>query len=162
VTTYTQFTPSLTQVFSFRPTLDGTTYNITIPWSLFGQRYYVTCRTLGGALVFSLPLIGSPAGINVQGATWEQSTATITAATPHGFKVGSIINLTIYGMAPDAYNGTFACKIINDTKFTFPLNSFPGEVSTLGSVQYNINLAAGYFTSTLVYREQNRVFEVTP
>jgi hypothetical protein len=162
MTTYTQFTPSLTQVFSFRPALDGTTYNITIPWSLFGQRYYVTCRTLGGALVFSMPLIGSPAGVNVQGATWEQSTATITAATPHGFKVGSIINLTIYGMAPDAYNGTFACKIINDTQFTFPLNSFPGEVSTLGSVQYNINLAAGYFTSTLVYREQNRVFEVTP
>jgi hypothetical protein len=162
MTTYTLFTPSPTQAFSFRSALDGTTYNITIPWSLFGQRYYVTCRTLSGGLVFSVPLIGSPAGVNVQAATWEQNTVTITAATSHGFKVGSIINLTLYGMAPAAYNGTFACKIINNTQFTFPLNSFPGEVSTLGSVQYNINLAAGYFTSSLVYREQNRIFEVTP
>jgi hypothetical protein len=127
MTTYTEFTPSNTQVFTFQPTLDGTTYIITIPWSLFGQRYYVTCRTLGGNLVFSLPLIGSPAGINVQAATWEPNNATITVATPHEHKVGSIINLTLSGMAPDAYNGTFACKIINDTQFTFPLNSFPGK-----------------------------------
>jgi hypothetical protein len=163
MTTYTEFTPSNTQIFTFQPTLDGNSYIITIPWSLFGQRYYVTCRTLGGNLVFSLPLIGSPAGINVQAATWEPNNATITAAIPHGFRVGSIINLTLSGMAPDAYNGTFACKIINGTQFTFPLNSFPGEVSTLGSVQYNINLAAGYFTaSTFIYRLQNRVFEVTP
>ncbi len=162
MTTYTEFTPSPVQVFSFRPTLDGTTYNVTIPWSLFGQRYYVTCNTLGGNLVFSVPLVGSPAGVDIEAASWVPDTATITTRLPHALKIGSTVNLTIANMAPAAYNGTFSCTIINATQFTYSLSPNPGEVSTFGSMQYNINLAAGYFASTLVYREQSRVFEVTP
>ena len=162
MTTYTQFTPSPTQAFSFRPTLDGTVYNVTVPWSLFGQRYYVTCYTLGGNLVFSVPLIGSPAGVDIEAASWESNTVTITTKIPHAFKIGSTVNLTIVNMMPTIYNGTFACNIINATQFTYPLASIPDGVSALGSVQYNINLAAGYFASTLIYRQQNRVFEVSP
>jgi hypothetical protein len=162
MTTYTQFTPSPIQVFSFRPTLDRTVYNVTVPWSLFGQRYYVTCQTLGGNLVFSVPLIGSPAGIDIQSASWESNTVTITTKIPHALRIGSTVNLTIVNMLPTVYNGTFACNIINETQLTYPLSLIPGEVSALGSIQYNINLAAGYFKSTLIYREQNRVFEVSP
>jgi hypothetical protein len=162
MTTYTQFAPSPTQAFSFRPTLDGTVYNVTVPWSFFGQRYYVTCYTLGGNLVFSVPLIGSPASVDIEAASWAPNTVTITTSLPHTFKVGSTVNLTIINTTPVAYNGTYPCTIINGNQFTYALSSDPGEVSVFGSTQYNIDLAPGYFASTLIYREQNRVFEVSP
>lgn len=164
MTTYFQFTPSASQAFNFQPTLDGQQYNVTVVWSLFGQRYYVTCTTLTGALIFHLPLIGSGVGKNIQAASWDAASnaATITTALPHGFKVGRPINLTIVDMQPDAYNGAQNCYVINGTQLTFPMASDPGAVSALGSAQYNINLAAGYFASTLVYRTANSTFEVSP
>jgi hypothetical protein len=164
MTTYFPFTPSAAQAFNFQPTLDGQEYNVTVVWSLFGQRYYVTCTTLTGALIFHVPLIGSSVGNNIQAASWDASsnTATITTVLPHGFKVGRIINLTIVDMHPDTYNGAQICCAINRTQLTFPITSDPGTVSTLGSIQYNINLAAGYFASTLVYRTTNDTFEVSP
>lgn len=58
MTTYV-FQPSTTTVFSFQPTLDGSTYNCVIQWNLFGQRWYVICTTLSGTSVFCLPLINS-------------------------------------------------------------------------------------------------------
>ena len=58
MTTYA-FAPSPTVPFQFQPTLDGTTYNCVITWNIFGNRYYVTCYTQSGAVVFTLPLISS-------------------------------------------------------------------------------------------------------
>jgi hypothetical protein len=54
------FAPSQAQPFTFQPVLDGAVYTVTAPWNLFGQRYYVTVRTLQGARVCTVPLIGSP------------------------------------------------------------------------------------------------------
>lgn len=54
------FTPSDTNVFQFQPTLDNTTFAVTVTWNLFGERYYININTLSGALVYTMPLIGSP------------------------------------------------------------------------------------------------------
>lgn len=54
------FAPSVTAPFQFQPTLDGQPYTCIVLWNVFGQRYYVSCYTLAGALVFSLPMVGSP------------------------------------------------------------------------------------------------------
>lgn len=163
MTTYITFVPSLVSAPAFDVTLDGAAYNITVTWSLFGQRYYVNCLSVYGELVFSLPLIGSRTGLHIQNAEWANGTVTITTDTPHGHVVGSIVNATITGMSPDTYNGTRQCMVINRTQITFPLASYPGAVAVLGKLEYNVNLAAGYFnTSTLVYRTQNQTFEVTP
>lgn len=164
MTTYFSFTPSASQAFTFQPTLDGNQYNVTVAWSLFGQRHYVKCETLTGALIFYVPLVGSSVGKTIQAAAWNAGTnlATITTASPHGYRIGWPVNLTITGMQPDAYNGTQTCYPINATQLTFPMSSDPGAVSALGVVQYNINLAAGYFASTLVFRTANSTFEVSP
>ena len=148
--------------FTFQPTFDGTQYTITVTWSLFGQRYYVNCYTLTGSLVFSLPLIGSDNGINIQEIDWANNVATVTTSLPHGLKVGTIANITIAGVSPDTYNGIYAVTIINSTQFTFSLSSYPGSPVTLGTAAYNINIAAGYFASTLVYRTNNQQFEISP
>jgi hypothetical protein len=156
--------PASAGPFTFQPTLDNNQYTVTVTWSLFGQRFYVNCYTLSGVLVFSMPLIGSMIGTNLQAVSWDGNTGTVTATTngPHGYEVGSVINLTVINCTPTAYNGTFAANVINKTQFTYDVASFPGAVAALGSVQYNINIAAGYFASTLIYRTENQQFEVSP
>jgi hypothetical protein len=60
VTTYIPFSPPTGQGFSFSATLDGTSYQMLVRWNVFGQRWYLTCLTTNGGLVFCQPLISSP------------------------------------------------------------------------------------------------------
>lgn len=162
MTTYYTFQPSPAVAPTFQPTLDGVTYTVTLLWSLAGQRYYVQCQTLTGQVVFFLPLIGSATGTPVQSVSWAPNTVTATLLAPHGYTIGSIVNLTFDGMSPATYNGTFPCTITGPNTFTYTQASNPGALTALGIVEYNINIAAGYFNSSLVYREANQQFEVSP
>jgi len=54
------FSPSDTAPFQFQPTLDNTTFNVVVTWNVYGERYYINISTLQGALVYTMPLIGSP------------------------------------------------------------------------------------------------------
>jgi len=157
-----KFTPSNLVAFNFQPTFDGVVYNVTVVWSLFGQRYYVNCRTSGGGLVFSVPLIGSVDGIHIQNAEWANGYVVATCDIPHSFRFGTSVDVTITGFSPTEYNGNFRANMIDRTRFSYPLSTDPGAVTSLGYVQYNINLAAGYFNSSLVYRANNQTFEVSP
>jgi hypothetical protein len=58
VTTYA-FSPSVTSVFTFQPTLDGQTYNCTVTWNLAGQRWYLNVYNLSGDLIVSRAMVGS-------------------------------------------------------------------------------------------------------
>ena len=110
-----------------------------------------------------VPLIGSPSGIQLENLTWELNTVTAQTTVPHGYSVGSTIDLTISGVTPSGYNGIYECLITGDDLFTYELSSYPGSISNLGSVSYDINLAGGYFTtSTLIYRDAAQWFEVNP
>jgi len=163
MTTYYPFQPSETQAFSFQPTLDNTVYTIVVGWSLFGQRYYVQCYTNSTTLVFNVPLIGSQDGIHVQNIEWLNGVVVAVCDIPHNFKIGSVVKATLRGFVPDAYNGIHDVLITGPASFSYSLSSDPGAFSLLGYVDYDINLAAGYFTnSTLVYRASNQTFEVNP
>lgn len=65
--------------------------------------------------------------------TWTSSVVTVTPAAPHGFTTGDIIELTIAGVTPNAYNGTFACTITGASTFTYPLVSNPGTETIPGT-----------------------------
>jgi hypothetical protein len=60
MTTYTQFTPTINQNFSFQPTLDKQQYNAVITWNLFGQRWVLNIYNLQNVLVLQKPLRSSP------------------------------------------------------------------------------------------------------
>lgn len=162
MTTLYTFQPSPAVAPTFQPTLDGVQYTVTVLWSLFGQRYYVRCTTLTGQLVFMLPLIGSATGVAVETVAWEPNTVTVTMAAPHNYPIGALVNLTFDGFTPSTFNGTFSCLITSPTQFTYTQSANPGALAATGLVEYNISLAAGYFNSTLVYREANQQFEVSP
>lgn len=162
MTTYYNFTPSVTGPYQFQPTLDGDVYNATVTWSLFGARYYINIYDLSGTLIVSQALIGSSVGVNIASVTWANDVATVVTATPHGYLIGSTANLTMTGATPVGYNGTFECIIIDNVSFKFDLTSVLGPVTIAGVVFYNISMTAGYFNSTLVFRPATQQFKVSP
>lgn len=148
---------------SFSPTLDGNLYNCFLIWNLFGQRYYVNCFDQNSILIFSLPLIETSASIQISSLIWNPASLLVTVTTynPHGYKIGSTIQLTISGCNPLGFNGEYDVLITDEDTFTFPLSINPGQMTIAGSASYLIDLAEGYFqTSSLIYR--NGQFEVAP
>lgn len=162
MTTFTTFTPSGQVAFHFTPTLDGTQYIATVPWNLFGQRYYITIAQQDGTPVVTKPATESPVGVAIEALSWNLSTGLVTVTTtiPHGFGIGDTVVLTISGCAPDAYNGLVGALITGPSAFAYPLATDPGAASTFGAASQDIDILAGYFASTLVYRNGN--FEVSP
>lgn len=82
--------------------------------------------------------IRPPLGVTVQGASRAASgvlgayTATITTATAHGFISGQPV--TIAGVSPAAYNGTYQIVAVDATHFTYALGSNPGAYTSGGSL----------------------------
>ena len=161
-TTYYPFQPSSVAPFSFQPTLDGDTYNATVTWSVFGQRWYLNIYALDGTLVVSEGLSASPTGLSLQSLSWARGRAYAMTIDPHGLNIGGLVGLTISGASPDAFNGLQSCLITGPSTFTYPLSPNPGQVTMTGAASYNVNLVGGYFTaSTVVFRDQTQTFEVT-
>lgn len=163
MTSYFTFVQNQQSPFSFSPVLDGQTYTAAVKWNWFGQRWYLELSRITGALVFNKALIGSPCGVSIESVSWSNGLVTVTTAKPHGFDVGTTVAMTVEGCVPVVLNGTRPSLITDVDEFTFPLVGNPGAATQLGRAVYNINLAAGYFTtSTLVYRSDNKTFEVSP
>ena len=162
MTTYFPFTPSRIAPPQFRPTFDGDIYLCTVTWSLFGKRYYVNCYDQASARIFTMPLIETLTGINIITMSWDVETHLVTAscAQAHGLKVGTIVNLTLNGCLPTTYNGAYACNVVSPTDFTYTLTDDPGSSVAPGTADYVISITAGYFSSTLIFR--NGRFEVNP
>ena len=157
--TYTTFTPSLSGPFQFQPTLDGNVYNAVVTWPVWSQRWYISVSDLFGNLLLYRSVCGSPVGVVGNSATWDQGFVTLVTTTPHGYLIGSTINLSINGFTPDAYNGVVQAFVNDSFTLTYPLTQNPGAVTGLGSVYYNLNLVGGYFNTQLVYRTANQQFE---
>ena len=82
MTTYA-FTPSSTTVQSFSPTLDGNTYNVFVPYNLYGQDYSVSIYDQAGNLVVTKTLVASPDDydINLLWGYFKTSTMVFRAST---------------------------------------------------------------------------------
>jgi hypothetical protein len=87
MTTFFDFSPSQSSVFQFQPTLDGQAYTVSVPWGLFGERYYVDVRTLQGQPVFLLPLIGSPPDFDISLTAGYFTSTLIYRAGTNQFEV---------------------------------------------------------------------------
>jgi hypothetical protein len=169
VTTIYPFQPSAQAPFQFQPTLDGDVYQCTVTWNLFrgGQGstspYYLNIYALDGTLVVSRALVASPVGVAVQNLFWANGNAYATTQSPHGYPVGTVVNLTLSGILPAAYSGIFECLITGASTFWYTVMPNPGAFTQLGFVTYDIDLAEQYFqVSTLVFRDGVNNFEVNP
>ena len=96
MTTYYPFTPSNVGPPSFTPTFDGSQYQVSVVWNLFGKRYYVQCVDLQGATVYNQALIESDVGIAIESLAWESLTSQVNGVTgdAHGYPLGETVALT--------------------------------------------------------------------
>jgi hypothetical protein len=156
------FTPTPATIFTFSPILDGVGYTCQVKWNLFAQRFYLFCFDSQSNIIFSVPLIVSPQTRPMGRLSWNSAAlrAEATTASPHGFALGTIVDLTISAASPDGYNGAYACSVVSPNSFYFNLAADPGPLVSAGFYDAGMSLAAGYFNSTVVYR--NGVFEVSP
>jgi hypothetical protein len=162
MTSYYPLVPSSVSAPTFAPTFDGAQYTVTVTWNLFGQRYYVNCYDGSGDRIFTVPVIPSADALALASLVWDAASLRVFAATqePHNLAVGTVVQLTLAGATPDSYNGAHTCSITSPTEFFYPMSTDPGQIVTLGSVVYIISMTAGYFNSTLVFRDGQ--FEVSP
>jgi hypothetical protein len=65
--------------------------------------------------------------------TWASGTVTAIASAAHGFTVGDTLQLTISGVTPSGYNGTYLVTVTTATAFTYVLASSPGLETVPGA-----------------------------
>ena len=86
----------------------------------------------------------------ISAMSWGGSVVTVTTTTPHGFTISDTLYLTVTGVTPTAYNGTYLCTVTGASAFTYALTSNPGAVSTQGAytpedVSELVQMATTYF-----------------
>jgi hypothetical protein len=163
MTTVTAFAPSATAAppFQFQAQLDGATYNVSVTWNVYGQRWYIGIYDLSGNLVLFRPMTGS--GAKIQSVlSWADWTATAALQSPHNIPVGAVANVDVSDTGL-AYDGAQQVLAVDPMTLTFPLSTDPGQSGVTGNISQDVNLVGGYFkTSTLIYRPGTGQFEVTP
>lgn len=65
--------------------------------------------------------------------TWAGSVVTVTTAANHGIPNGKSLLVTIAGVSPTGYNGTFTATATGANTFTYPLVSNPGSETVPGT-----------------------------
>ena len=162
MTTYFQFVPSNSKAPTFMPTFDGQAYSITIMWNISSQRYFLNCKSIGGTLIFMIPLVESLPSMEISALEWNQNSQAVVLETaePHGLRIGEMVDINVINCIPATYNGEGLGAVLTKTKIAYRMALDPGQATTFGVLDILISLTKGYFTSTLVYR--NKAFEVNP
>lgn len=163
MTTLFLYQPLPNAAYQFNPTLDGQQCTAFVPWGLFGRRLYFSLFDTNGIRIVTRALVGSTDALAANSASWAGGNATVMFLARHGFAPLTTLRLTVAGFSPAPYNGTFDAFVVDRNTVSYAIASDPGLVTRLGTVSYDVDLVAGYFTeSTLVFRESAQQFEVNP
>jgi Domain of unknown function (DUF6983) len=157
------FPQTIGQNLTFNPVLDGNTYQVTITWNIFGNRWYFNLYNLNGALVTCRALVSSDDQHSIESIVWDNGVVTVTASSPHFFGLGDVVNLNISGNTPIEYNGIYPCDVTGTTTFTYLLTNNPGQQVVIGNFGSIVDLTHGFFnTSTIAYYANSNQFVVSP
>ena len=89
----------------------------------------LTASLLTQASDFTPLMVGAKA---ITSMVQSSGTVTVTTTAAHGFTSGDTLLLSIAGVVPTGYNGTFLATVTGASTFTYPLASSPGTVTTQG------------------------------
>lgn len=68
----------------------------------------------------------------ISAMVWAASVVTVTTTAPHGFTLADTLQITISGVTPVGYNGTFTATVTGTSAFTYPLVTNPGTSTVQG------------------------------
>ena len=96
-----------------------------------------------GNTVNQLPAI--PTGsATITAATWASNTATITVSSAPALAYAVGQTVTISGMTPSGYNGTFTiASVLSSTEFTYALATNPGTATAFGTAANSVTVSGG-------------------
>lgn len=156
MTTYVDFQPSPTAAFQFQATFDGDQYNVIVTWNIFGLRYYINVYDLAGNLILARSMVSS-GSLLASTFSWANGIATVVTSSNHNIPVGQngAVNVSGTGLG---YDGNYQALATGPTSLTYLLSSNPATTGN-GNVGQDVNLLAGYFTSSLVFRQATQQFE---
>jgi hypothetical protein len=163
VTQIVPFAPSNYSAPRFQVTLDSRPYFVAVTWNFAALRYYINVYDLNnGTLICAIPLTGTPPGMALAALRFDQNLGAViaTLAQPSYRPAGQIVEYTITGCLPAAFNGVYRCLTIDDARFSYPLAADPGQAVVLGAVTRCLNMLDPWFNSTLIFR--NMQFEANP
>lgn len=75
---------------------------------------------------------GNARGGGISVIAWAGGVVTVTTTTSHGLGTGELV--TIAGMTPAGYNGTYECTVTAANQLTYALTNNPGASVVLGTV----------------------------
>jgi hypothetical protein len=84
--------------------------------------------TASGAATVST---NSQTPVAITAASWSSGVASITLGSAPGYLVGQTV--TIAGMTPSGYNGTFSVTSVSNDTFTYALATNPGSATAFGT-----------------------------
>jgi hypothetical protein len=85
---------------------------------------------LGFAVISAATVSAAAANTSL---TWAASVVTVTTTAAHGIPVGQSVFVTIAGVTPAGYNGTFLATSTGANTFTYSLASNPGTETVPGT-----------------------------
>jgi len=71
-------------------------------------------------------------GTAVSAASWSNNVAVVTTSAAHGRSTNE--QVTVSGVSPSGYTGTYQIEVINATQFAYPLATNPGTYASGGTV----------------------------
>lgn len=87
--------------------------------------------------------------------SWAGGTVTVTTSVVHGLTTNQTYYLTIAGVSPTGYNGTYACTITGNTTFTYALASNPGAETAPGTWSSSTRNQLQQMTNTFFAQGEN-------
>jgi hypothetical protein len=157
MSTFVQFVPSTTQVFSFQPTLAGVQYNATVTSNVFGQRYYLNLYDFNNNLVLCRSVDSSgprfPASF-----TWTQGFAIAITDLPHNVPVGSVAAMRV-SETETAYDGNW--QVLSTSEITLSYSLGNPEIASVetGTIMQPLNLVAQLGIGWLLFHYDTQQFE---
>jgi len=86
-------------------------------------------------------LTGRPVSLTASAMTWANGVVTATVPSQND-RIGTIYPITVAGVTPAGYNGSYQGTLTGPTTITFPLATNPGPVTVQGTVAYNSGYTA--------------------
>jgi hypothetical protein len=156
--TFVTFVPSTISVFSFQATLNNALYQISTPYNIFGQRYYLSVQDLSGNQILYRALVSC--GPTFQATyTWAGGFATATCTANHNVPIGNSINANT-SQTGTGYDGTYTMFATSATNLSYQIPN-PQQTNTVnGNINFGWNLIEGYIpNSYLLFYYNTQQFE---
>ena len=156
MTTYVDFVPSPVAPFQFQATFDSAQYNVIVTWNEFGERYYINVYDLASNLILARAIASSGAKLSAT-FSWSSNYATAVTSGNHNVPVGQMAAIQVSGTGL-GFDGSYQALASSAMTLMYVLSANPGSPGS-GNVGQDVNLLAGYFNSSLIFRGATQQFE---